>query len=81
MAISNKIYKKIILKKYGLRIILPVLLFLFLLIISAIELTSHFIYKKIWLLNFDWSNTQIEELDKGILSITLENLKDSFPWI
>ncbi|KAI4840321.1 hypothetical protein MKS88_001039 [Plasmodium brasilianum] len=40
--ISNKVYKKIILKKYGLRLILPVLFFLLLLIPIILDLSGHF---------------------------------------
>ncbi|SBS99045.1 Plasmodium exported protein (Pm-fam-a like), unknown function [Plasmodium malariae] len=40
--ISNKVYKKTICKKYGLRIFLPVLIFMFLLIIFIIEVSLGF---------------------------------------
>ncbi|SCP02964.1 fam-l protein [Plasmodium malariae] len=41
--ISNKVYKKIILKKYGLRLILPVLFFLLLLIPIILDISESFL--------------------------------------
>ncbi|SBS93933.1 Plasmodium exported protein (Pm-fam-a like), unknown function, partial [Plasmodium malariae] len=40
--ISDKIYKKIVCKKYGLRVVLPLLIFLFLLIIFIVDVSFGF---------------------------------------
>ncbi|SBT85601.1 fam-l protein [Plasmodium malariae] len=50
-AISDKIYNKIILKKFGLRIFLPVLIFLFLLIIFILEISLNSVKPKSTLLS------------------------------
>ncbi|KAI4834040.1 uncharacterized protein MKS88_000186 [Plasmodium brasilianum] len=62
--ISNKIYKKIIHKKYGLRIVLPVLIFLFLLIIFMIEVSLGFAGKGSLLYQLGLTKDYLESLTK-----------------
>ncbi|SBS95728.1 Plasmodium exported protein (Pm-fam-a like), unknown function [Plasmodium malariae] len=63
--ISNKIYKKIIHKKYGLRIVLPVLIFFFLLIIFMVEVSLGFAGAGGLLYQLNMTKENLETLTKN----------------
>ncbi|SBT87026.1 fam-l protein [Plasmodium malariae] len=79
--ISDKTYKKIIIRKYSLQFALPSLLFLLSLALPMIEIIWHFLYQKMWLLEFSWLKTQLNALASGPLSDFLEKLKDGMSWL
>ncbi|SBS97561.1 Plasmodium exported protein (Pm-fam-a like), unknown function [Plasmodium malariae] len=62
--VSDRIYKKIICKKYGLRIALPLLLFLFFLIVFLAELTLGLSGKECLLSYFGLKKNHLEDLVK-----------------
>ncbi|KAI4838041.1 fam-l protein [Plasmodium brasilianum] len=66
--ISNKVYRKLICKKYGLRIILPVLFFLFLLIIFILEVALGYVGKTSLLYVL------------GLNKVNLTSLSSQEPW-
>ncbi|KAI4840526.1 hypothetical protein MKS88_001254 [Plasmodium brasilianum] len=76
--VRDSIYKKIIFKKYGLRIALPLLLFLFLLIVCIIELTLGLSGKGCLLSYLGLKKEHLETLSKdgdGTLSTFVNLLK------
>ncbi|SBT85924.1 fam-l protein [Plasmodium malariae] len=74
--INNKLYKKIIRKKYGLRIVLPLLLFFLLLTVFIIELSFGLLGKSCLLYYFGLEKSHLENLaKKEPLSTILNFLK------
>ncbi|SBS95766.1 Plasmodium exported protein (Pm-fam-a like), unknown function [Plasmodium malariae] len=76
--VSDRIYQKIICKKYGLRIALPLLLFLLLLIVFIVELTLGLSGKECLLSYFGLKKDHLDELVKegsGPLSSFVNVLK------
>ncbi|SBT87256.1 fam-l protein [Plasmodium malariae] len=76
--VSDRIYQKIICKKYGLRIALPLLLFLLLLIVFIVELTLGLSGKECLLSYFGLKKDHLDELvkeDSGPLSSFVNVLK------
>ncbi|SBT01755.1 Plasmodium exported protein (Pm-fam-a like), unknown function [Plasmodium malariae] len=80
--INNKVYKRIIRKKYGLRIVLPVFLFLFLLIIFILEVVLGSVGKTSLLyvlgLNKDYLKSLSENNGSGSIVELMKNIGEFF---
>ncbi|SBS93698.1 hypothetical protein PMALA_040690 [Plasmodium malariae] len=83
--ISNKTYKKLVRKKYGLRIVLPLLLFLLLLTVFIADLSVGYAFESD---GGSWGLIGLTEYLKTLtkqniawLNTFLEWLKDNLPWL
>ncbi|SCP02983.1 fam-l protein [Plasmodium malariae] len=83
-SISDKTYKNIIIKKYGLRLALPVLLFLILFIVFIINFSLGFSTAKVsWDSGLFGLSDYIKNFEVGedLLSKVLNWLKEKSPWL